>query len=46
MKHGQGKYTAKNVDEPEKIEPPIYGSFANDKLDGMATRGGETILYK
>ena len=41
MKHGQGKYIKIGSDEA-----PIFGAFANDKLDGMATKGSETILYK
>ena len=41
MKHGQGKYT--NICSKE---PPIFGPYANDKLDGIATKGDETILYK
>jgi len=39
MKHGRGKM--KSGDEPE-----IYGSWANDKLNGLANVEGSTVLYK
>ena len=45
MKHGQGKLTRKNVDS-EEVELPIFGAFANDKLDGLAKQGEKTTLYK
>ena len=41
MKHGRGKLTFIDSEEP-----PIYGSWANDKLDGLATQGESTTLYK
>lgn len=39
MKHGQGKLMRSN-------QEPIYGSFANDKLNGLATQGEEIMLFK
>ena len=41
MKHGQGKLTKINSEEP-----PLFGAYANDKLDGIATKGDVAILYK
>ena len=37
MKHGQGKLMRSN-------QEPIYGSFANDKLNGLATQGYRGLL--
>lgn len=44
MKHGRGRLTKKNIDEPH--EEPIFGAFENDQLNGLAVVGGKTAMYK
>ena len=40
MRHGRCKYTRKD-------KKPIFGTFANDKPNGLATTGdGKTVLFK
>jgi len=39
MRHGRCKYTRKD-------KKPIFGSFANDKPNGLAVSDGKTVLFK
>lgn len=39
MRHGRCKYTRTD-------KPPIFGSFANDKPNGLAVCDGNTVLFK
>ena len=39
MRHGRCKYTIRG-------ESPIFGSFENDKANGVATQDGKTVLFK
>lgn len=53
MRHGRCKFTPKSksyitkkIKDEDGIDSPIFGSFENDKLNGVAMQDGKTVLFK